>query len=229
MSKKETKKHDELENVEHVLTTSEAFIEKYQKQILFAVGAVVLIVLIALSFRNFYLEPREIAAENHMYKAQSYFATDSFRIALEGDDNEVIGFKEIASEYSITSSGNLATAYAGICYYKLGQYDNAVKFLSQYDGDDTYFKASVIGLIGDSYVELGETSKAISYFDKAVKLENEIITPIYLKKAGLVYESLNQPEKAEKKYIAIKEKYPKSQEASDIDKYNSTSSKIIYF
>ena len=29
MSKKVEKKQDELENVEHVLTTSEAFIEKY--------------------------------------------------------------------------------------------------------------------------------------------------------------------------------------------------------
>lgn len=201
MSKKEGKKHDELESVEHVLTTSEAFIEKYQKQILFAVGAVVLVVLFALSFRNFYLEPREIAAENEMYKSQTFFAVDSFRVALEGDGVESIGFKEIVSEYGITASGNLAAAYAGICYYKLEQYDNAIKYLSQFDGDDTYFTASVIGLIGDSYVELGETSKAVSYFDKAAKLNNEIMTPIYLKKAGLVYESLNQPAKAEKKYV----------------------------
>lgn len=219
MSKKEGKKHDELESVEHVLTTSEAFIEKYQKQILFAVGAVVLVVLFALSFRNFYLEPREIAAENEMYKSQTFFAVDSFRVALEGDGVESIGFKEIVSEYGITASGNLAAAYAGICYYKLEQYDNAIKYLSQFDGDDTYFTASVIGLIGDSYVELGETSKAVSYFDKAAKLNNEIMTPIYLKKAGLVYESLNQPAKAEKKYVEIKEKYPRSQEASDIEKY----------
>jgi tetratricopeptide (TPR) repeat protein len=219
MSKKEGKKHDELESVEHVLTTSEAFIEKYQKQILFAVGAVVLVVLFALSFRNFYLEPREIAAENEMYKSQTFFAADSFRVALEGDGVESIGFKEIVSEYGITASGNLAAAYAGICYYKLEQYDNAIKYLSQFDGDDTYFTASVIGLIGDSYVELGETSKAVSYFDKAAKLNNEIMTPIYLKKAGLVYESLNQPAKAEKKYVEIKEKYPRSQEASDIEKY----------
>ena len=66
MSKKVEKKQDELENVEHVLTTSEAFIEKYQKQIFIGVGAIVLVVLVALSVRNFYLEPREVAAQNEM-------------------------------------------------------------------------------------------------------------------------------------------------------------------
>jgi len=219
MPKKEEKKHDELVNVEHALTTTEVFIEKYQKQIIYVVGAIVLIVLLALSFRNFYLEPREVAAENEMYKAQAYFAKDSFRIALEGSGSESIGFKAIVSDYGITPSGKLAAAYAGICYYKLGQYDNAIKFLSQFDGDDTYFAASVLGLTGDSYVEMGETSKAINYFEKAADKKNVVMSPVYLKKAGLVYESLNQPEKAEKEYKQIKDNYPKSPEASDIDKY----------
>ncbi len=219
MSKKEEKKHDELENVQHALTTTEAFIEKYQKQILMGVGVVVLVVLAILSFRNFYLEPREIQAQNEMYKSQAAFAADSFKIALEGNGKESIGFKEIVSEYGITASGKLAAAYAGICYYKLGQFENAVKYLSQYDGDDTYFAASVIGLTGDCYVELGETSKAISYFEKAADLENTVMSPVYLKKAGLVYESTKEPEKAEKAYTAIKEKYPKSPEAADINKY----------
>lgn len=219
MSKKDEKKHDELETVEHALTASEAFIEKYQKQIIYGVGAIVLIVLVALSVRNFYLQPREVSAENEMYKAQNFFAKDSFKVALDGDGVNFIGFKEIISDYGFTPSSNLAAAYAGICYYKLGQYDNAIKYLSQFDGEDNYFSATVIGLTGDSYVELGETSKAIGYFDKAAGFENEVISPVYLKKAGLVYESLKETEKAEKSYTTIKEKYPKSPEAADIDKY----------
>jgi tetratricopeptide (TPR) repeat protein len=219
MAKKEEPKHVELENVEHALTTSELFVEKHQKQILFGVGAVVLIVLAVLSFRNFYMEPREITAQNEMYKAQALFATDSFRVALEGNGNQIMGFKEIVSEYGMTSTGNLAAAYAGICSYKLGKFEDAIKFLSQYKGDDSYFKTTVIGLTGDCYVELSETDKAISYFDKAANIENTVLSPVYLKKAGLVYETLNQPEKAEKKYTVIKEKYPKSSEAADIDKY----------
>ncbi len=219
MSNKGNQKHDELENVEHALTASEAFIEKYQKQIIIGVGAVVLIVLAVLSFRNFYMEPHEKSAETEMYKAQSYFAVDSFRVALEGNGSDIMGFKDIVSDYGMTASGNLAAAYAGICYFKMGQYENAVKYLTQFDGKDDYLTTSVIGLTGDCYVELGETSKAINYFEKAIDKENAVLSPVYLKKAGLVYESLNQPDKAEKAYTTIKEKYPKSTEAADIDKY----------
>ncbi len=216
-SKKE--KTDELENVEHALSASEAFIEKYQKQILFAVAVVVLLVLAVIAFRNFYIQPREIEAENEMGKAQSMFAVDSFKVALEGDGNNIIGFKEIVSEYGITNSGNLAAAYSGICYYKLGQYENAIKFLTQYDGEDNYFSIAVIGLIGDSYVELGKTSKALDYFEEAADKKNDVLSPIYLKKAGIVNESLKQPEKALEAYTNIKDNYPKSNEAADIDKY----------
>ena len=219
MAKKEEKEHHELENVQHALTSTEAFIEKYQKQILTGVGIVILVVLVVMSFKNFYLDKREIAAENEMVKSQAAFATDSFRVALEGRGVQSMGFKEIASEYSITPSGKLASAYAGICYYKLGQYENAIKYLSQFSSDDNYFSVSVIGLTGDCYVNLNENSKAISYFEKAADKDNAVLSPIYLKKAGLIYESLTEPEKAEKAYAKIKEKYPKSSEASDIDKY----------
>lgn len=219
MSKKEVKTHNELETVEHALTASEAFIEKNQKKILTGVSVVVLIVLGALSFHNFYLNPREIAAQNEMYKSQVFFAADSFRVALEGDGSQTIGFKGVASDYSITSSGNLASAYAGICYFKLGQYENAIEYLSKFNGKDDYFSASVEGLKGDCYVELNQTDKAINSFEKAADFKNDILSPVYLKKAAIVYESLSKPEEAEKNYTTIKEKYPKSPEAMDIEKY----------
>ncbi len=219
MSKKETKKKDEFENVENALTTSEMFIEKYQKQILIVLGAIVLIVLVVLAVRNFYIAPREITAENEIYKAQAYFDNGAFEEALNGDGAETMGFKEIVSEYGITPSGNLAAAYAGICYYKTGDYQNAIKYLNQFDGKDAYLSASVTGLIGDSYVELGETDKAVGFFEKVGEAKNAVMSPIYLKKAGLAYEVLGENSKAEKCYLKIKDSYPQSYEAQDIDKY----------
>ena len=100
MAKKiESKKEEQIqENVGNIISTSEAFIEKNQKKILIGIGVVVLLVLAIMAFRNFYQKPREIAAENAMYKAQEYFAVDSFKVALEGDGANVMGFKEIASD-----------------------------------------------------------------------------------------------------------------------------------
>lgn len=218
MSKQEQNKPEELEQVEQVLSKSEAFIEKYQKQLLLAVAIVVLSVLSVLAFKNFYIDSRETQAQNEMAKAQALFAVDSFKVALDGK-GDVVGFKEIASEYSITASGNLAEAYAGICYYKLGQYDNAIKYLSQFYGEDNYFTTSIIGLIGDAYVEMGKNNDAVDYFVKAADKENEVLSAVFLKKAGKVYEALGKPEKALEVYTQIKDNYPKSSEASDIEKY----------
>jgi tetratricopeptide (TPR) repeat protein len=221
MSKKAATKHDEFENVEHALTTSEAFIEKYQKQILYGLGAVAIVVIAFLAFNNFYLKPRAVEAANEMYKSQMYFSTDSFRLALEGDGFESIGFEAISSDYSLTPSGNLAKAYAGICYYNLGDYDQAISFLSSFDADDQYISIMAVGLMGECYAELGEPQKAIKFFSKAAESENEVLTPVYLKKAAIIYESEGNTKNALKNYLAIKSDYPTSIESQDIDKYIS--------
>ena len=218
MSKKQEVKVEELESVGRALSKSEAFIEKNQKPIFIGVGVVVLIVLAIMAFHNFYQKPREIAAENAMYKAQEFFAVDSFRVALEGDGTQIMGFKEIASEYGMTASGNLANAYTGICYYKLGKYQEAIKFLAQYDGNDNYFKTTVVGLTGDCYAGLGDKGKAQSFYKKAIDDKSEL-APIYLKKSGILYETDGNAAEAEKAYQQIKDDYPMSSEAYDIDKY----------
>lgn len=221
MSKKVTKKQDELENVEHALTASEAFIEKYQKQILTGLGIVSAIVVIFLAANNFYFKPRSVEAANEMFRSQQYFARDSFRLALEGDDFESIGFAEIASKYSFTSSANLAKAYAGICLYHLGEYEQAIDQLSSYDAKDGYFSVTVVGLIGDSYAELGNLKEAVKFFMRAADQNNEVLSPLYLKKAAAIYEVQGDQAKALKNYQTIKEKYPVSMESQDIDKYIS--------
>lgn len=219
MSKKAVKKQDEFENVEQVLTASEAFIEKYQKQILYGLGVVALLVMAFLAINNYYVKPRVAEAANEMYKSQLYFAKDSFQLALEGDGLESIGFEAISSEYGLTPSGNLAKAYAGICHYHLGAYEESIKFLSAYDGDDQYFSLMVLGLIGDCYVELEDNDKALRFFTKVAESGNEVLSPVFLKKAAIVYEAEGKNDKALKNYRTIKEKYPLSQDSQDIDKY----------
>jgi len=218
MSKKKQNKQDSFEKVETTLSSAEMFIEKNKKTILYVLGGIILVVLLILAFRNFYLKPRETDAANEIYKTQLVFARDSFRIALEGNA-QVVGFKDIASEYSITKSGNLANAYAGICYYKLGDYNNAIKYLNQFDGKDNTLFTTVLGLIGDCYANTGETDKAISYFEKAASKTDDVTTPLFLKKAGIAYESLQKFDKALAVYKQIKQDYPSSIEGQDIDKF----------
>lgn len=227
-TKKEAQGPDNLKSVENVLSKSEAFIEKYQKQILYGVGGVVLLVLIVLAFRNWYLVPRETKAETKLAACQTYFATDSFQVALNGDGTEnCIGFKGVIDEYGMTKSANLANAYAGICYYKLKDYNNAVKYLKKFSGKDLNITPTIAGLTGDAYVELGQVAEGVKYFLKAADSGNEMISPIYLKKAGIAYESLGDYKKAVETYTNIKDGYPKSQEAADIDRYIARAQTLV--
>ncbi|MDR3061382.1 MAG: tetratricopeptide repeat protein [Dysgonamonadaceae bacterium] len=208
------------QNVGEIFSRSEQFIEKYQKQIIIGVSAVILLVVAIIGIRHAYLIPKEREAENAMFKGEDYFAQNQYKLALEGDSVSYIGFEAIIDQYGFTKSANLAKAYAGICYYKLGNLDNALKYLKDFDANDRMISPAITGLIGDCYVNQGKVEQGIDYFNKAAsKADNELLSPVFLKKAGLAYESLKDYKKAIDIYAQIKDKYPNSLEGSSIDKY----------
>ncbi len=214
---KETNK--ELE-VEELVSRSELFIENNSKKIIYGIVALALIVGAVLGIKHGYLIPQEKKAAAAMFKGEQYFARDSFALALNGNGADFEGFEAIIDQYGHTDAGNLAKAYAGICHYKLGDTQKAIELLKSFDGKDQMISPSITGLIGDCLVNMGNVQEGVSYFEKAAKeADNEVISPIYLKKAGIAYESLKEYDKAVKAYTSIKEKYYASMEASDIDKY----------
>jgi len=54
-----------------------------------------------------------------------------------------------------------------------------------------------------------------------------MVSPIYLKKAGIAYESLGDYKKAVETYTKIKDDYSKSQEAADIDRYIARAQALV--
>lgn len=206
--------------VEELVTRSELFIEQNSKKIIFGIIAVAVLVAAILGYKYGYATPQQKKAEAAMFRAELYFDRDSFALALNGDGLNVEGFKSIIDQYGSTDAGNLAKAYAGICYFKLGDNESALDMLKSFSASDKMLSPTIVGLIGDCYVNMGNTEEGISYFEKAAsQADNDIISPVYLKKAGVAYESLKQYDKAVKAYTTIKEKYFASVEASDIDKY----------
>ncbi len=209
----------ELE-VEEIVSKSEQFIENNSKKIIYGIIAIAIVVGAVLGIKNFYLNPQQKKASAALFKGEQYFARDSFALALNGNGADYEGFEAIIDQYGSTDAGNLAKAYAGICYFKMGDTQKALDMLKSFSGKDQMVSPAITGLIGDCYVNLGDTQKGISYFEKAAKeAANEVISPVYLKKAGIAYESLKQYKDAVKAYTAIKDNYFTSVEAADIDKY----------
>ncbi len=219
MAKKKTIEDQNLENVQEALVTTTSWVERNKNLISWVVLAIVAVVLAVLAFQNYYLIPKAQEADNEVAKAVPYFATSNWQQALDGDEADCIGFVAIADEYSSTKGGKLAALYAGICYFNLEQYEDAINYLKKFDADDLNFAPAAAQKIGDAYVALDQTKEAISYFEKAAASKNEIIAPMALKKAGLAYLSLGDAKAAKKAFEAIKADYPTSTEAQDIDKY----------
>ena len=216
---KKKKSEPEIE-VDELFSRSEQFIEKNKKLLIYSVIGIAAIVAIILVYHNLYVKPLSAKAETAIFRGQQYFERDSFSLALYGNGLDYEGFEAIVGQYGSTKTGNLAKAYAGICFYKLGDPQSAIKYLKSYNGNDNQFAPRVTGLIGDCYVSLGDIPEGIKYFEKAAsQTEDPNISPLYLKKAGIAYESLKQYKDAIRVYTLIKNKYNTSIEASDVDKY----------
>jgi len=219
MAKKNQAKPDSLESVGSALTRTELFLEDNQKIIVRIVAVVLAIVAIFIGFKKFYLAPLEEEALAQMYVAEQYFETDSFNLALYGDGN-YSGFLDIIDEYSITRSANLSKYYAGISLLKLGQFADALEYLEKFKSDDKMVAPIATGAIGDALVELDEIEEAVSYYLEAAKLsDNQFTTPLYMMKAGQVYEKLEDYAKAADLYEQIDKEYPDFSRQRNIEKY----------
>lgn len=218
MAKNKGEDSQGLKNVEETLTKTEHFLEQNYKLLLYVlVGVVVLVGLFWLA--KMYLNKRNDEAQSQMYQAERYLENDSLNLALYGDGN-YLGFLDIADNYKFTKSGNLARYSAGICFLHLGQYQDAIDMLDKYAKKDKVLGSLAIGATGDAWVELGDTDKGIAkYLEAADYAGNSFNSPLFLMKAGELYEMNGKYDEALKVYERIRDNYSESTEGSSIDKY----------
>jgi tetratricopeptide (TPR) repeat protein len=219
MARKNKEENDQgLKNVEETLTKTEQFLEENYKSLLIILGVIVVLVGIFWLGRM-YLNKKSDEAQSQMYQAQRWLEMDSLKLALNGDGN-YLGFIDIAKNYKLTRAGNLAKYGAGICYLHLGQYQDAIDYLSKYSKKDKIIASLATGAIGDAYIELGETDKGLAkYIEAANYAKSPFNTPLFLMKAGQIYELQQKFTEAMKVYEQIKNEYPESTEGTQIEKY----------
>lgn len=203
----------------------ESWVARYQKAIFGIVGAVAIATLGYAAYGKFVVEPKNKEASNEMFQAQSYYSdalysTDkaaSYRLALDGGEGK-LGFLGIISSFGGTDAANLAHYYAGTCYLNLGEFQQAIEHLSKFKSNDVVVSALATGAIGDAFSELGQQQDAFDYYKKAAALnKNELTTPRFLNKAGLVALELGNKSEALSMFNEIKNNFQSSAEASSIE------------
>lgn len=213
------KAEDRIVAVESALGKSEQFIEKHKNLLFYVVLGILLVVGGYLAYNKYVKGPKERDAQAAMFVAEHYFEVDSLDLALNGTQ-DAMGFLGIIDEYGSTKSGNLANYYAGICFLKKGEFQQAIDYLGEFESDDEIIQPMAYGAMGDAYLELNDNQNALTYYLKAAEeRDNDFSTPLFLMKAAWVYEMNGDYAKALECYNTIKTKHFRSYEAQDIDKY----------
>ena len=195
-----------------------AFYETNKKIISTVTTIIVVIVAGYFGYTKLYKGPAEEKAATALSYPQLYLQVDSLGMALNGDGKNP-GFAKIAKKYDGTAAGNLAHYYEGVCYLKMGDYGNAIKALKEFNGKGTMVGNMASGLLGEAYMESGDNAKAIESFKKATSDKDDaLVTPMYLYDLGLAYEATNNANEAKAAFKRIRDEYPKSMHARDIDK-----------
>ena len=216
-----TKNQQAAPTIEETLSKSEAFFLKYKKAIIAAVVAVIVIIAGVILYKTYVSGPNEVKASTAISKGQTYYEQGLFNEALNGDSTGFKGFAALANEYSSTKGAKLANLYAGLSNAQLGKWEDAVKFLEEYDGaKDQMISPAAEGALGNAYAHLNQLDKAVSHLKKAAeKADNNSLSPTFLIQAGEILESQGKKDEALKLYQEVKEKYFNSMQYQTIDEY----------
>ena len=216
-TKEKTKSQERQENAVEQLSRTEQFYQENKKWIWGAIIAILVIWLAALAYNRYIYQPKCAEAQEQAYPAEASFRANEWELALNGDGN-VLGFAQIIDDYG-AKAGKAVYLYAGVCELQLGNYEEAISYLAKYNGKEPILKARALACQADAYVALENYSKAVSLYKKAVAVnDNDFNAPILLKE-GLAYKALGNKEAALECYKRIRNDYPQSIEAYDIDRY----------
>lgn len=215
---------EQPEALGEAMNKTELFFEENGRKVTYVFVGLLVVAALVFGYRSLILQPRVEKAAEMIAEAQNRFDGENpeFELALTGDAYGA-GFLDVIAKYGSTPSGNLAKHYAGICYLRTGDLENAAKYLAQYSTvaglPGALVNAQNYGLQGDVAVAQQKYAEAVKFYEKAVKAADNMLTaPAYLRKAGLAEQAMGNPGKAAAYYERILTEYPASMEAREAEK-----------
>ena len=202
---------------EQVVARARDFWQRNSKIISIVFVVVILGVAGYFGYKNYIQKPKEEKAVDASFRAEAYYRMDSVNLALRGDGQN-LGFLKIIDKYGSTDAGNLACFYAGVCFLKLDDNQNAIKYLKKFSTSSKPVKARVYKLLGDASGDLGKHSDAVDYYEKAAHAFEEDNTHAAEALFLAAYISKNQKQAIEL-YKELKEKYPNTEYGQKAENY----------
>lgn len=202
--------------------TAKGFWDKFSKPIIYAGSAIILAIAGYYGYKTFVKEPKELKAAETLFPAENLFGKmanagfnkDSVNILLNGgalDGQPVTGLLKILSNYGGTDASNRAAYMTGAAYLHIKEFDKAIKYLKQFDGNGaSQVESRANMMLGHAFAEKKNSDEALSYYKKAASVnpKDETFAADALLTAAAYAEALGKNKDAIELYEQVQEKYP---------------------
>ncbi len=205
-----------------VLQKAKGFWASNSKTVIYAGTALILLLGGWFGYQKLVKEPKELKANETVFLAESVFdkmasgsfSKDSVNIVLNGgtlDGSSITGLLKVISNYGGTQAANRSRYMAGACYLHIKEFDKAIKYLKEFDGNGAgQVQSKAYVMLGHAYAEKKQTGEAFDYYKKAASVneKDEAVTPDAMMLAASYAESIGKSKEAVELYKGLKEKFP---------------------
>ncbi|MDR9417371.1 tetratricopeptide repeat protein [Gracilimonas sp.] len=182
-----------------------------------SITAALIIVIGSIFGWNFYSAAQENKAQELLSIAENYYNSSEYENALYGNDFELTyGFDQIADEFPWTNAGNLANYYAAVSSFQLGDIENALVYIEEFDVPEGILGVGALSFHGKLYLANQNYEAAAEKFVQAAEWSvNNTTTPSNLYEAAQAYYEAESYEQAEELVNRIINEYPQSNKVAD--------------
>ncbi|MGN8225092.1 tetratricopeptide repeat protein [Gracilimonas sp. BCB1] len=219
MSKRLSKEELESDPLIENYNRAAAYVTENKSFITTVAIAVVLVVGGIIGY-NYYSSAQEQEAQQLLSVAENYYNQADYENALYGDEFELTyGFDQISEEFPRTNAGNIANFYAAVSSYELGDIENALIFMEEFEVPKGILGVGPLSLHGKLLMANESYEAAAEKFVQAANWdENSVTTPSNLLEAAQAYYQAGNYDKADELATQIIEEYPQSGQIAESEK-----------
>jgi tetratricopeptide (TPR) repeat protein len=219
MSKKRVKEELEQDILLDTFSKVQSFYDSNKNAVIGVAIALIVIVGGSVGW-HFYSTSQEAKAQQLMGQATQAYLQGDFEKALKGSEADfTVGFQQIINNYGMTDAANLAQYYAAVSEFKLGNTENALNYIENYEVPEGIMGVGPLSFHGVLLTDLGNHAEAAKMFVKAAEWDkNDSTTPYNYLEAANAFNDAGNPAEAQKYAQIIIDEYANSSQFADAQK-----------
>lgn len=223
MSKKQVKEELEQDILLDTFSKAQRFYDQNKSTLIGAAIAVLLLLGGSIGY-YYYASAQEEEAQQLMANATQSYLNQDYETALTGSEADfTVGFEQIINNYSITDAANLARYYASVCEFNLGNPQQALNYINEYDAPEGIMGVGPISFHGVILTDIGNHEQAADQYVKAAEWDlNDSTTPYNYLEAAKAFQDAGKEDKAREYAQKIADEYSESSQITAAQKLLGT-------